>query len=128
MEICAKEVREISCARCLDYEKCVRNGHTPNSRLAQYLAWLSLIALRKIEAELQQYCVSGIKLEAHAPNDVELAKGAYAVVRVYHETNKRLCCRVLLVDEIYDEEYLRAAIFNAYFRNKGKINATITKA
>lgn len=130
MEICTVQVREISCARCLHYEKCVRNGYAPISMLGQYLAWLSLEALRPIENDLRRICVKGIKLEAHAPNGEELEQDAYAVVRVYNEeANKRLICRVLLLDAIYDERHLRTLIFNAYIRRKGQPkNGKTTKA
>ena len=130
MEICASQVREISCARCLHYEKCVRNGYAPISMLGQYLAWLSLEALRPIENDLRSVCAKGIKLEAHAPNGEELEQDAYAVVRVYNEeANKRLICRVLLLDTIYDETHLRTLIFNAYIRRKGQPkNGKTTKA
>ena len=123
MEICAAQVREISCARCLNYEKCVRNGYAPISMLGRYLAWLSLEALPPIENDLRRVCTKGLRLEAHAPNTDELKQDAYAVIRVYNEQpNKRLICRVLLLDIDYDAAHLRTSVFNAYIRKKGQPN------
>lgn len=122
MEICANEVREIPCARCLHYEKCTRNGGSPVSMLGRYLAWLNLSALKPIAAELRQYCADGLKLEAHAPNEAEFEEGAYAVVRAYDEgKNPRLLFRLnLRGDE--DKVALRAHVFNAYVRAERQKN------
>lgn len=120
MEICAKQVREISCVRCLHYEKCVRNGGNPVSMLGRFIAWLNLSALKPIAAELCQYCVNGLKLEGHAPDIVELEEGAYAVVHAYDERKpqRRIFRLNLQGDE--DEAALRTLVFNAYFVLKGK--------
>lgn len=122
MKICAKQVREISCARCLHYEKCVRNGGSPVSMLGRYLAWLNLVALKPLSIELRQFCVKGLKLEGHAPDIAELEEGAYAVVRAYDEgKNPRLIFRLNLQGD-EDEAALRTLIFNAYIRAKRKMN------
>lgn len=122
MQICAKQVREISCARCLHYEKCVRNGGNPVSMLGRFIAWLNLSALKPIAAELREYCVNGLKLEGHAPNIVELEEGAYAVVRAYDERKpQRLIFRLNLQGD-EDEAALRTLVFNAYIRAKRKMN------
>ena len=122
MEICAKQVREISCARCLHYEKCVRNGGSPVSMLGCFIAWLNLSALKPIAAELREYCVKGLKLEGHAPDIDELEEGAYAVVRAYDEgKNPRLIFRLNLQGD-EDEAALRTLVFNAYIRAKRKMN------
>ena len=123
MKICAKEVREIPCARCLHYEKCARGG-SPVSMLGRYLAWLNLSALKPIAAELRHYCADGLKLEAHAPNDAELEEGAYAVVRAYvydEDKNPRLLFRLNLRGD-KDEVALRAHLFNAYVRAERQKN------
>lgn len=126
MQICAKQVREIPCARCLHYEKCVRNGGSPVSMLGRFIAWLNLSALKPIAAELRQYCVKGLKLEGHAPGIVELEEGAYAVVRAvvraYDEgKNPRLIFRLNLQGD-EDEAALCTLVFNAYIRAKRKMN------
>lgn len=122
MKICAEQVREVSCAHCLNYEKCVRNGHKPISMLGKYLAWLDLEALPAIEREMRPMCSDGLKLEAHAPNMTELCKDAFAVVRVYLEANNKrsIVCRVLLLDNDYDAAKLRTMIFNEYIRKYRK--------
>ena len=122
MEICAKQVREISCARCLHYEKCVRNGGSPVSMLGRYLAWLNLEVLKPLSIELRQYCVKGLKLEGHAPDLAELEEGAYAVVRAYDEAkNRRLIFRLNLQGD-EDEAALHTLVFNAYIRAKRTMN------
>lgn len=122
MEICAKQVRGISCARCLHYEKCVRNGGSPVSMLGRYIAWLNLTALKPLSYELSQYCVNGLKLQAYAPDIAELKEGAYAVVRAYSEgAKKRLIFRLNLQGD-EDEAALRTLVFNAYIRAKRKMN------
>ena len=122
MEICANEVREIPCVRCLHFEKCVRNGGSPVSMLGRYLAWLNLSALKPIAAELRQYCANGLRLEGHAPDEAEFEEGAYAVVRAYDEgKNPRLLFRLnLRGDE--DKVALRAHVFNAYVRAEREMN------
>lgn len=121
MEICAKQVREISCARCLHYEKCVRNGGIPVSVYARYLAWLNLEALKPLACELKQFCVKGLKLEAHVPDVIESEEGAYAVVRAYDESKyRRLLFRLNLQGD-EDEAALRTLVFNAYIRAKRKM-------
>lgn len=121
MEICAKQVREIPCARCLHYEKCVRNCGSPVSMLGRYLAWLNLVALKPISSELRQSCAKGLKLEGHAPNVAEMEEGAAAVIRAYDEgQNRRLIFRLKLQGD-EDKDALRTLIFNAYVRAKRKM-------
>ena len=121
MEICAANVREISCVRCRHYEKCVRNNCVPISMLGRYLAWLKLEALPPLENELLPICSHGLRLEAHTPNISELEKGAFAVVRIYRlKPMKRIIARVLLLDLDYDAKHLRTSVFNAYIRGNLK--------
>ena len=122
MEICAKQVRKVSCARCRYFEECVRNGGSPVSMFGRYLAWLNLTALKSIANEFRQYCVYGLKLEGRAPDFSELEEGAYAVVMAYDECDPpRFLFRLNLQgDESKDE--LRTLLFNAYIRAKKKAN------
>lgn len=116
-DVCAKQVRQISCKRCLHYEKCKRNG-SPVSMLGRYLAWLNLTALKPLSYELSQYCVNGLKLQAYAPDIDELKDGAYVVIRAYTEgAKKRLIFRLYLQGD-EDEAALRTLVFNAYIRAK----------
>lgn len=126
--VCSRKVREIPCAQCLNFERCMREGK-PASNLGAYMAWLELEALPAIENELRPSCAGGLKLEAHVPNMEELNKDAYAVVRVYNgKENRRIICRVLLTEDDYDEVKLRAMIVAAYFNKYGKNkNGKITK-
>ena len=117
MEICAAKVREVSCKKCLHYQKCIANGGSL-SRLALFLNWLQNETLPPIEAELNQFCIKGLRLDAYAPNADEMHEGAYAVVRAHDKTpNQRLIFRLsLLGDE--DAATLKTMIFNAYITAK----------
>lgn len=118
--ICSRKVREIPCAKCLNFERCMREGK-PVSNLGAYMAWLELKALPAIENELRPSCADGLKLEAYVPDVNESEEGAYAVVRAYDENKyRRLLFRLNLHGD-EDEEALRTLVFNAYIRAKRKI-------
>lgn len=120
MEICAKQVRKVSCVRCRYFEECVRNGGSPASVFGRYLAWLNLKALKSIANEFMQYCVDRLKFEGQSPNNSEFNEGAYAVVIAFDEREpQRPLFRLSLQgDENKDE--LRTLLFNAYIRAKKK--------
>ena len=119
MEICAKLVRQVSCARCLHYAECKRSG-CPASMLGRYLAELNLKTLIDIENDLRPFCTKGLKLRAFAPDIDELKEGAFAVIRAYSEGSKKKLIFHLNVQGYENAQWLEALIFNAYFRAKGK--------
>ena len=120
-DVCSRKVREISCARCLHYEKCVRNGGSPVSPLGAYIAWLDLHALPIIESKLSPVCGNGIILEGDTPFEWESKGNVFAVIRAYDRKhpNSRVC-RVLLEDAVKDIEQLTEMILKAYVSKKGK--------
>ena len=119
MRECAKHVRHVGCPRCLHYEKCTRDG-VPVSNLGVFLAWLNLVALKPIAADIRKYCVKGLKLEAHAATDTEELKGFYATIRAFNESKPaKLLFRVgLHGDESTQDLY--TIVFNAYVKSRGK--------
>ena len=133
MEICATQVRKVSCVRCLHYEKCVRNAGSPVSKLGGFIAGLNITALKPIANELKQFCVKGLRLKAYAPNISELENGAFAVIRAYDEGEQPRLLFRLNLDGSEDEAALRTLIFNAYIdayikAKRNANNGTTTKA
>ena len=118
MEICASQVREIACKKCFLYERCKANGGVPVPIFGAYLARLNLTFLPRIANELNRNAARGVKLEAHAPDDGEIEKGAYAVIRCYRNCTMRSLLFRVFVQGDETEEELKTILFNAYTRAK----------